>query len=128
MNKADDGNELANKADDGNELANALLLAKSSSPKGMSTKPRESSNTSSLSNSRIWKEEQEEWSRSVSDMKPTEILYKKKKRKGPTGFELQRTKSQLTSTGSTPFHVNGPAFQLKTGFKSLFTCAARHRS
>lgn len=56
------------KAEYGGELVNALLLAKSSSPKGMSTKPKESSNTSSLSNSRIWKEEQEERSRSVSDM------------------------------------------------------------
>jgi hypothetical protein len=70
------------KADGGDELAvvgkNALLLAKSSSPKGMSTKPRESSNfTSSSSYSRIWKEEQEEWSCNVSDMKPTEIIYKK---------------------------------------------------
>jgi hypothetical protein len=31
---------------------------------------------------------------------------------------------QRTSTGSTPFHVKGPAFQLKTGFKSSLICAA----
>jgi hypothetical protein len=43
-------------------------------------------------------------------------------------LKQRRTKSQLTFTGSTPFQVNGPAFQLKTGFKSSSTCAARHQS
>lgn len=33
---------------------------------------------------------------------------------------------QRTSTGATPFHVKGPAFQLKTGFKLSLICTAIH--
>lgn len=46
------------------------------------------------------------------------------KNKRETRFK--RKEARRTFTGSNPFHVKGPAFQLNTGFKLSSICTSRH--